>query len=612
MSETIFVAVHGIGDQVQNETIQAVARRVYRHFAPRSASPPLGAFHSDPEAPRPAYFPGLRSDRLGEVGFAEVYWAAETRAPATEGYTLEEARRWAATLVERLRARKQAERLIDFDLLEQILGELIETIAVTDRLLSLARKANLGDFDLKRILDQFLGDVQFFTDFSWYRQRIVGRFNEVLTRIHDNHPEAEIVLIAHSEGTVVAFTGLLLAAAGQDAAGKQTAEPAGWLPKVRALMTLGSPIDKHLVLWPEIWREIGPPVAVPAAPISWWNYYDHGDPVGFELDTAREWLTKRGFAALFDFDDARDCGFTRYPFPGKSHVDYWTDDQLFGHFFATLRRETESPPYPRAAPEPGPEAPPERNEGKQSASAPAAERQASKPSAPKLPGTRPLTLVTSYLLPYVVTFAVLFLAVYALTKGAHESGYVEAITFPNLLGYSALLAGVTILARVPRLVRRWWRWLVGGAALALAALGYGRLVSPKIEIPLDFLEAVPLDHFVLVGLLVALASVLLGKLKAFSGMRPLVVSGTVAAMLMVVLGTTDGGAAAAVAVAGPPATPQEASAAATATAAVEPSFWPILVGGAFFLYLWWLAALLFDLVFVWHRNIRHSAFIESG
>ncbi len=37
------------------------------------------------------------------------------------------------------------------------------------------------------------------------------------------------------------------------------------------------------------------------------------------------------------------------------------------------------------------------------------------------------------------------------------------------------------------------------------------------------------------------------------------------------------------------------------------SKWPVLVGGAFFLYLWWFSALLFDLVFVWHRNIRHGA-----
>jgi hypothetical protein len=39
-------------------------------------------------------------------------------------------------------------------------------------------------------------------------------------------------------------------------------------------------------------------------------------------------------------------------------------------------------------------------------------------------------------------------------------------------------------------------------------------------------------------------------------------------------------------------------------------FWPVVLGGAAFFYLWWLATLLFDLVFVWQRYIRHSAVRE--
>ncbi len=34
--------------------------------------------------------------------------------------------------------------------------------------------------------------------------------------------------------------------------------------------------------------------------------------------------------------------------------------------------------------------------------------------------------------------------------------------------------------------------------------------------------------------------------------------------------------------------------------------WPVLLSGAAFLYLWWLAALIFDLGFVWQRYIRNS------
>ena len=39
--------------------------------------------------------------------------------------------------------------------------------------------------------------------------------------------------------------------------------------------------------------------------------------------------------------------------------------------------------------------------------------------------------------------------------------------------------------------------------------------------------------------------------------------------------------------------------------------WPVVVGAVAFFYLWWLAILLFDLVFVWHRYIRHSMALKN-
>ena len=35
-------------------------------------------------------------------------------------------------------------------------------------------------------------------------------------------------------------------------------------------------------------------------------------------------------------------------------------------------------------------------------------------------------------------------------------------------------------------------------------------------------------------------------------------------------------------------------------------FWPVVLSAAAFLYLWWLAIILFDLTFVWHRYIRQG------
>lgn len=40
------------------------------------------------------------------------------------------------------------------------------------------------------------------------------------------------------------------------------------------------------------------------------------------------------------------------------------------------------------------------------------------------------------------------------------------------------------------------------------------------------------------------------------------------------------------------------------------SAWPLFLAGAGCLYLWWLASLVFDLVFVWHRYIQHDVAID--
>lgn len=33
---------------------------------------------------------------------------------------------------------------------------------------------------------------------------------------------------------------------------------------------------------------------------------------------------------------------------------------------------------------------------------------------------------------------------------------------------------------------------------------------------------------------------------------------------------------------------------------------PVILAGGIFLYLWWLAAIIFDLAFIWHCYIRHD------
>ena len=549
----IVVAVHGVGDQYSYATIQAVVRQ-FCGFYQEPAAIPLGNFHTG----RPAFSisPPYPPEPFGRFAFAEVYWAKIPRTLVDEKHTLEDAKKWARTIVERLRMRWRAKgrkggcREKDFRQLEQVLSEMIQTIAVLARISLLAEKAGLFTFDLKRLLEDYLGDVQIVTEFEQERGEILQTFAQTMTDVHAAYPTADIYVVAHSEGTVVSLLGLLQGFAEPDV---------GWADRVRGFMTLGSPIDKHLTMWPELFTERRP-ARVPASPIAWRNYYDHGDPIGFALDDARAWIRARGWEGVFDFADEHDHGFTRYPFPGKAHVDYWEDSGVFGHFISTVVT-----------------APADGDPGAPGAALP-------------VPGNRWWNQAISYALPYAGVLAIVAVAAYLLFKATTDALYPDSVLYHSKavvareVGLVALLiAGITITARVPRLTRNgaWWAVaiLIGfGASLVYFGSTHPAIVLQRLGV-----------HWSEAKCGGALALLLVALVFAFSwlfprlGMVPLIGLGTAAIVgkLGFDLWTRHD------------------------SARIGP-LWPVLLALLAFLYLWWLAALLFDLVFVWHWYVRHA------
>jgi hypothetical protein len=378
----IVVAVHGVGDQYTFETIQSVVSQ-FCSFYNQPAGVPLGNFHTDGAAfslPAPPY----PHEPFERFAFAEVYWAKVPRTVVDDQHTLEESKKWARTLVERVRLRWQSKGKQggchddDFRLLKQVLSEMIQTITVLDRICYLGERAGIFTFDLKKLLEDYVGDVQIVTEFKSQRTEILTAFCDLMDRVHKAFRAADIYIIAHSEGTVVSFLGLLNAF--------REVKPPDWVNNVRGFMTLGSPLDKHLVLWPELFGE-GLPSHTPAEPIEWHNYYDRGDPIGFDLNDVRAWLKVHQWEAVFNFPADHDHGFTRYSFPGKAHVDYWTDEAVFGHFITTVLKE-----------HPG---------------------ESSKPEIANFttpPGDRTFKKWLSYVLPYVGVAMLLFVAAYVLFK----------------------------------------------------------------------------------------------------------------------------------------------------------------------------------------------------
>lgn len=211
-----------------------------------------------------------------------------------------------------------------------------------------------------------------------------------------------------------------------------------------------------------------------------------------------------------------------------------------------------------------------------------------------------LPRVLSWIAPYAIGLVVLFCAAYVLNKGVpaflnppdpnQPKDKAEILTiFAESLGIMSLLAGVTVMTRIPRLTHVWgWR-LLGAVVFLVSLLGFrashcwagsaggDQSLAGCFWTPPAMTGIEPI--FVLAALGVVLAATIAGALFPKLGMKALLVSGA-AAVAAIVIHYYNPDA--------------------------HGALWPVLVAGALFLYLWWLAALLFDLTFVWHRYIRMS------
>lgn len=128
------------------------------------------------------------------------------------------------------------------------------------------------------------------------------------------------------------------------AADQKTAGPyigSNWVDNLEAFVTLGSPIDKYLTLWPENYQYLaGTPYASESKPdvsklfynrpdgskIRHYNYCDEQDPVGHHLDVL---TATPSYPMVFEHVPDRDVVFNSYQIPGVAHVMYWDDQELF-------------------------------------------------------------------------------------------------------------------------------------------------------------------------------------------------------------------------------------------------------------------------------------------
>ncbi len=161
----------------------------------------------------------------------------------------------------------------------------------------------------------------------WLRRRIRERMNVLMNQLIDDEAPNEIILVSHSQGTVIALEVL-------------ASEAAGWRERLGTdtpirLITMGSPYT-HLynhyfpASFPppherKVWRRRG---TVPAAVLDdWVNIFRVDDFVGTHIDALRHHATPPA------------TNWPReIPLPAGGHTNYWTDRNVAGHLRHELAR----------------------------------------------------------------------------------------------------------------------------------------------------------------------------------------------------------------------------------------------------------------------------------
>ena len=589
----IVVAIHGIGDQYRNATVQSVVNIFSRCFE-QAVAVPLGGFYAASGKIETFHF---KSPQMEDIGFVEVYWADIPRRVQRRGYTIEETKAWARTVVQRVRARysedlldhtgRQTRPLLqprDYLSAAATIEEMVDAIKVMGNLLFLAEKAGFYKFDLDDLLTSFVGDVQIVADFANYRERILKQVRRILSEVHKRNPDSAIYIVAHSEGTVVALLALLKAFSipSPGTTSSEHQKERSWVRNVRGLMTIGSPIDKHIALWPDMWNPVQNPNTTwtPSNDdqrIAWRNYYDYADPVGFDLDTARAWLNRHGWDGFFEFEPNHDFGFARYFLPAKAHNDYWNDPQVFGHFICDVMGLN-----------------------------PVVDGQPQKRPATR-PPNRAFAKISSYITPFILIVTLLSAGVYLVFAALNSYLSIAEpwfLVIRDVAGVTCLLGGTTVCSRILCLTRRLAYKVIAILAFLIGAVGYLILRTDWV-VNWPVFANVSKERFladtktVVIAFLLAVFAVVISvaadRCKLFlqryppirlfvRGARPLLIAGGLGAVGLMI----------------------NRAVAAHQSVLTSKAFWPVALSAAAFLYLWWLAIILFDLTFVWQRYIRRA------
>lgn len=310
----------------------------------------------------------LKSEKGKNIRFVDLCWSDIMQDDAKEVTQVVEV--WAKGLMGRLNLKDEQAESVQCEnarvppWILKILSTLVDTLTLIRKLMSFRFKEME-----ELVFTKFLGDVQLYGEFPITRGKAVRRFHRLIARIEEEHKvemeekgqpysdKPTYTIIAHSLGTIMSLDSLFYALVKQDIrTGKNPSETPNlpfpgyftekdaskrgdidyintrWIERIENFVTLGSPIDKYLVMWwlnykylvkPEEWK------TSIRTKIKHFNYSDELDPVGHKLDIVEQTPAYDNF-----FKKEIDVVFNRYSTFGVAHNTYWKDSDLFKAIFS--------------------------------------------------------------------------------------------------------------------------------------------------------------------------------------------------------------------------------------------------------------------------------------
>ena len=169
--------------------------------------------------------------------FREVSEKEKTEVEPSEQKLKETEMGYNSLIKNLMRKDKEHDAKMEFNLLNEF---VVIGWNASQLLMAISKRLNILSPDVPKFATHFIQQIELFIEYPNYRDTVIKKLAEQITANAQNHPDRQIVLVAHSLGTVVAMGSIL----------RLAREKNKVIERIKWFYTFGSPLDLFTALFP--------------------------------------------------------------------------------------------------------------------------------------------------------------------------------------------------------------------------------------------------------------------------------------------------------------------------------------------------------------------------